>query len=258
MEIMFNLKSHSGIDEVELLRKELKVFEIFRNADGYTISIGDESLQHKSLADCLPSIDQGINELKENSWHSWLDLAEISRKIATQRGTNTGSIDNLLFLNAVKSALALSRRFTELLEIRNYLKQVLDSDIQSVDNHLIKHFNADYIRVKCLHKLIISEIYRKQVIWRYMKLTKQAQISGPWANLDLPIKERMWEWDSEETEFFKEREQAKKDQIRYNPENQGSTGFYFVWNEPASRQPYKYEDREKDSVYKSRHLMNIP
>jgi len=107
-----------------------------------------------------------------------------------------------------------------------------------------------------MHRLIMSEIYRCLLIDRYLKITKQAQISGPWANLDVPMQERKWEWDDTEEEYFRDRQTSRREQIRYNPENATSSGFFFVWVD-KNRDPYKFEDMATDSPYKSRATMTI-
>jgi hypothetical protein len=90
-----------------------------------------------------------------------------------------------------------------------------------------------------------------------MKIRKTAQISGPWANLDLPMKERVWEWDSDgESEYFENRTKARREQTRYNPEYD-KQGFFYVWQD-FTRDPYSFEDFKKDSPYKSRHQIAIP
>jgi len=69
------------------------------------------------------------------------------------------------------------------------------------------------------------------------------------------MKERMWEW-SEDEEYFESRTKARQEQTRYNPETT-SSGFHFVWQD-LSTHPYSFSDMEKDSPYKSRHLLTTP
>ena len=76
------------------------------------------------------------------------------------------------------------------------------------------------------------------------------------------MKERMWEWDDEENEYFSLRDKAKKEDVRYNPESvdgigQGLLGVYYVWQE-FRRDPYSWNDRDDESPYPSRPLLNIP
>ena len=267
---MFNLKSHKTTDETELLKAELRAFDITKQerifpssdtdekcSDGYHICIGDEVLSASNLSECYQFLNSGISELKQNLFQSWQDLQHTVQKMLRGNGQNSGSLDNLLFLSAVKKSLELSSIFTDLKSITTTIQQLLDTDIASLDNHLIRHFNDDYLRIQCLHRLVMIELYRKRLVRHYMIITKQAQISGPWANLDLPIEERKWEWNEGEDEYFKNRDQSRKEQIRYNPENQTKSGFYYVWQD-LSRDPYLFTNMKEDSPYKQRTSLSVP
>jgi len=253
---MFNLKSHKNIDHLELLKAELRAFNISRDANGYRVGIGDEFVSAKTLQEVANFVNLGIKELIEHITRSWHDLDTLSHRILQGQGSNSGSIDNLLFLNAAKKAFQLSSSFTDLKPIQNTLRQLLDTDIVRDDDHLIKHFNSEYISIQSLHRLIMNEIYRLKIVRKMSQIVKAAQISGPWANLDLPMKERVWEWDATEDEYFEDRQKARREQIRYNPENATKSGFYYVWND-LTRDPYLFVDMKKDSPYKSRGNLTI-
>ncbi len=255
---MFNLKSHKITDETELLKAELRAFDIVNNTSGgYDICIGDEVLSASNLSECCQFLNSGISELKQNLLETWYDLQHIAQKMLREDGQNSGSLDNLLFLSAVKKTFELSSIFTDLKPISKIIRQLLDTDIASSGDHLIWHFNDDHLKIQCLHRLMMIELYRKHLIRHYMNMTKQAQISGPWANLDLPMEERKWEWDEGEEEYFDNRQKSRREQIRYNPENQTKSGFYYIWNDP-NRDPYRFEDMKEDSPYKSRSLLTVP
>lgn len=255
---MFNLKSHKITDDTELLKAELRAFDIINsNNGGYHICIGDEVLSASNLSECCQLLNSGISELKQHLLESWHDLQHITKKMLREDGKNSGSLDNLLFLSAVKKSFELSSIFTDLKPISKTIRQLLDTDIASSDDHLIRHFNDDYLRIQCLHRLVMIELYRQHLVSHYMSLTKQAQISGPWANLDLPMEERKWEWDEGEEEYFANRKQSRREQIRYNPENQTKSGFYYVWQD-LNIDPFRFEDMKVDSPYKSRHLLTVP
>jgi len=102
----------------------------------------------------------------------------------------------------------------------------------------------------------MTELYRLKLIGRYLSLVKSAQTSGPWANLDLPIKERVWEWDEGEEEYFANREESRKAQTRYNP-SYTKDGYYLIWPEPR-RDPYRFTDMLEEDPVPHRSLMAIP
>ncbi len=254
---MFNLKSQKLADESDLLKHEMGKFSIVPAGGGYLVDVGDETLDCHSLQEAKIQISQGIEEIREHLWDSWKDIVHLAEHISSGGGQNSGGLNNLLFLNAAKKAFSLSLIFTDLDFAGEKLLDLLDTDIKSADNYLVKQFNFEYLKVRSMHRLIMSEIYRCRLIDQYLTMTKQAQISGPWANLDLPMKERMWEWDDQEEEYFEDRKQSRRAQTRYNPENATTSGFYFVWQD-YTRDPYKFEDMKEDSPYKSRHQLLIP
>lgn len=253
---MFNLQEHRSDNLTDLFRRELVITEIKQLDDGsFKAQVGDES-----VCGPLPYIKQcikeAIRELKRHVWTLWDSLACLADVIAYGQGCNVGNLQNAIFLNSVKRAYLLSSQFSSLRPVTSLLFDILKMDISRISDEHVERFNRMYLSIRMAHYLIMKERYRLQVITRFMSNTKVAQISGPWANLDLPMKERVWEWDDEEDEYFDSRDKAKKEQVRYNPEND-KYGFYFIWQD-LTRDPYRFEDMKEDSPYKSRHLLTIP
>jgi len=79
-------------------------------------------------------------------------------------------------------------------------------------------------------------------------------VSGPWANLDVPMFERVFEYD-EGDDWLKDREKAISDQPRYNPEYD-SYGFYLKFLEPRNV-PYDWAKRYEEGSYPMRNILNI-
>ncbi len=253
---MFNLKNQPFDDQTELLRKELLIFDICPNDHGYQIEIGDEHVDVSTISECKSYIEDGIKEIKQHLLEEWNDLSSIAQVILNNSASNEGNIDNLIFLNSVKKSHLLSRVFTDLDKISESIESLFGIDIADVHTRLITKFNDSYLKIKSMHYLVMKELYRLQLIAKWSMTTKQAQsVSGPWANLDLPMKERVWEWGEDE-EHFSMREKAKQEQVRYNPEYL-KQGFFYVWQD-LTRDPYKFEDMKTDSPYKSRHTLTIP
>jgi len=249
----FNLSKRNDDD---LLKYEMESFKINKQKSGtYSLEIGDELVDAGSLSECKQYIKEGIAELKNDLWDAWSDLSHISQIIVENNSGNSDSLDNVLFLSTAKRAFALSCVFSDLKEVSRYLKQIFTIDASEVHHNLISKFNAKYFDVKMRHSLLMRELYRLSLISKYMKLHKAAQISGPWANLDLPMKERVWDY-SEDEEYFEGRSKAKRNQVRYNPEMLPSTGFYYVWQD-LNRDPFQFSDRDEESPYKSRKILQI-
>lgn len=252
---MFNLTKQSQVSN-DILTDELRIFGVIDQPDtSYKCCVGDELVACNSIDECYNLIKQGISELKESLWSDWQDLANLATIIINSEHPNSGSLDNLVFLNSVKKSYLLSKVFSDLSEVSSVLKNLFNVDTAMVHENLVGKFNMLYLRIKLVHHLIMRESYRLQLISRSKKMNKTAQISGPWANLDLPMKERVWDWDEDE-EYFDDRSRARREQVRYNPEN-NKMGFYYVWQD-LNRDPYLFEDMKEDSPYKSRHLLTIP
>ena len=257
---MFNLKQHNseGFNANDILSMELDIFGISQiSPDQCEVEVGDELLKCSSLKECMALISDGIEELKDSIWDKWCDLEAIANLICNNDGGNPGTLDNIIFLYNIKSAYWLVSLFTDLEDIKKSIFALFNIDIADASDILISKFNRLYIQIKVIHRLIMKEMYRIELIKKYSKLNKIAQgASGPWSNLDLPMNERVWEWDAGETEYFQNRTNERRSQKRYNPEY-NSQGFFYVWPEPASRDPYLFEDRSDESPYRSRLMLSI-
>jgi hypothetical protein len=254
---MFNItKTQITPNETELLLYELRLLGIKPQENRWLLEVGDEQIVLSSLEECKSHINQAIEELKEYIYQCWTDLDRLSIIIVENGAGNHGGLDNLIFLNSVKKSCLLSCNFSDLQPIYDNLRSLFNIDAAEVHEELIAKFNAKYLEIKLLHHLIIKELYRTKLLSRYLKMTKLAQISGPWANLDLPMKERAWEWGADgDEEYFQQRTQARRNQTRYNPEYDAN-GFFYNWQD-LTRDPYRFEDMKKDSPYKSRTQLTI-
>lgn len=254
---MFNMSKYkTKIDPTDILKMELGALGVIRKQPrGYRLSIGDETINVETLEECTDLIQEGLTELKNVLWQKWQDLAHLAIVISGSAGENSGDLSNSLFLYAVKKAYYLSTLFSDLNPVQEELRKLLYSDVAFINEDLVRRFNSLYLQVRLTHYLVMYEIYRLKLIGRYLRLSKTAQVSGPWANLDLPMKERVWDWDEEE-EYQIERAKAKKNQVRYNPETD-KYGFYYVWQD-LRRDPYRFTDMRENAPYKSRHLLTVP
>ena len=254
---MFNLRKYSSKTAREILFHELQAFNIRPDEHGgFDLAVGDNFVHVDSVDSCKSHINDGLSELKSEIFESWQDISNIASVLAHHHSANTTSLDNLLFLHSVKQSILLAQRFSQLNDIAKNIRNLLNIDISHISNNIIKKFNLGYIRIKSLHRLIINEMYRLYLLRRFASFEKQAQISGPWANLDLPMSERVWEYDEGEEEYFGDREDAIRKQPRYNPENNKS-GYYYVWFE-KNNDPYSWDTRDDESPYKSNTYLSVP
>ena len=254
----FNLKQqnvHDGPSEFTILKQELRMFDVNHEPGGFC-KVGDELLRTGSLRETQRHVESAVNELRSHIWEGWKGFTALCEDVAQSASHNVGNIDNLFFLLNVKKMFKLSNAFEELDFVQGALHKLFDIDIMAVDSELVAKFNSTCLEIRMLHYLIMYDKYRLTLIQRCLKLKKQAQISGPWANLDLPMAERVWSYEEDE-EYFADRQKARREQTRYNPEVNPKMGFFYVWQDLATH-PYKFGDMKKDSPYKSRHLLTIP
>lgn len=254
---MFNLQQFKNNPEElkTLLTFELDAHGIHFKGNKYEISVGDEYFDCNSLEECSKEIEHGLKELKLHIFENWKLISKLSIAILNNSSENTASLNNILFLNNLQDCYILSSRFTDLNNISNSIYQVFGIDLASVHPQLVDNFNNTCLEIKILHSLILNELYRTELIKRFSSMVKTAQIAGPWSNVDLDMSERLWSGQEDE-EYFGNREQAKKDQTRYNPENLKS-GYYFSWLE-QNDDPYKFENSDVDSPYPQSYQLNIP
>lgn len=254
---MFNISKTSSLSDCDILLQEMYAMNIFpsHSEEKCTISLGDELLHLESTQQCLEYIKHAVSELKHYIWQKWQQCCKISDDILDCHKVNHGGIDNLLYLSNVKKILLLSRSFSNLQHVTELVKLLFNKDIIEIDNDLIKQFNIISINIMCTHSLIMTEIYRANILNKFNKMHKVSQVAGPWANLDLPMSERAWSW-TEDEDYFEERKKTRRSQARYNPEY-NKNGFYYTWAD-YTRDPYLFTDREDNSPYRSNRYISIP
>ena len=240
-----------------LLQNELTACGVQQTDSCYTMHIDNEEVQCTDLTDCMAKTVAEIKQLKQKGLKEWESLAHIADQIVEQpKYSQIGCLNNLLFLNNIRKVHELSLLFDELMEVSSSIQKLKYIDVSHVSTNLVKDFNDLYLSLRVLHTLILQRMYRNKVIMQIMKMFKTASITGPWSNLDLPSLERQWKFDSEEEEYFKNREDAKKNQARYNP-TYDIHGVFFEWVD-RNIPPYLWSDRATESPYKSRLQISIP
>jgi hypothetical protein len=168
-------------------------------------------------------------------------------------------VENLLY-DYNFSNKELSRR-----DVYISIKSALDTDYAM--------FPKDVISSVPDYKMAIDWIYRDACKLSYVnKLLKFVSlgeekismikvargISGPWANLDLPMLERVFKWDDIEEEV-RGRDKDLRKQRRYrqgleNYNNDGRVGDGYFWRE-LRNEPYSWYDRFDDSPYPGRSIL---
>jgi len=245
---------------LELLERELSVH-------GITI-LGRNVCKYKGremvIPSCIKLKQSSIKKNKKLLLSLWKGVAEEIAK------TNTGdscSITRRIFIPAIKSLYGQSLRFSELRDngVADALKTAIGSDSDNFSGSIMSRVVDFRLAIDWLDYLIRRELYCCCLLNKMQHLLKDRLveargISGPWSNLDLPMQERVFEWEDIEEETAG-REQDKRKQRRYRQgldnygegDNSPNSGFY--WRE-IRNEPYAFNDTS-ETLYPHRNLLWI-
>ncbi len=174
-----------------------------------------------------------------------------------------------LFISALKSLASFLDMFSSLMinQYRQIVKDALCTDIIYFSSEDISAICDFSIVIDLTHRTIERLIYVRRLI-RFAsrgknkinetKIVTARGISGPWANLDLPMLERVWDWN-EESENFSKRDESIRKQRRYrkgleNYNNGGPVGEGHYWRE-LRNEPYSWYSNESESPYPMRSVL---
>jgi len=207
----------------------------------------DQKISLKQLDDSLSFL---ISKNKKTQLTLWIELSEVIKK----RETGDSDKDmSKMFIPALKGLYLLSCNFDSLREngICDVLKAATLSDVNDFSRLVMNRVIEFRLSIDWLHHLIRSDMYLRFLLKAYNKsrlneYVVAGGVSGPWANLDLPMQERVFKWDEIEEETAG-RGRDKRNQRRYTMglENYG-TGDHspnegFVWRE-LRNEPYEFDD----------------
>ena len=218
------------------------------------------------------------NNLLNNLFSELSDLLNFKPEMEASCAVDVKIVN--LFINSLKEIDTLARLLCSACP---------DTRKELIKNGFFKHLqsalNTDYIDfpkdvICCVpdYKLCIDWVIRKNSSLSYVEklllfvlsgqvftnkgVVKTARgISGPWANLDLPMLERVFEWEDIADEV-KGRQKDKQHQRRYrkgfeNYNNDGRVGEGFYFRE-LRNEPFSWYNRSTEDPYPQRHLMSRP
>lgn len=225
-------------------------------------------LVEKHIKEVKQLLDQEIEENKNLLCSLWDELCE---NINSDK-EGSSSIDTKIANLFVYSLQDLSKWLlmfdpTEVSYYASVIEHKLQKDILSFSDDQINN-TIDYkICIDWIHRLINKLIYVRKLIKfashgkhqvNQLKIVEAKGIGGPWSNLDLPMKERVWNW-WEEDENFRNRGREIRHQRRYrkglqNYNNGGSVGEGHYWRE-IRNEPYSWANRSTESPYPGRNTL---
>jgi len=242
-----------------VLERELAIHQIrllSRNAcecDGSQMSINACVKKHK---------DASRNNIKI-ILKLWNELKDILKE---ENGGGTCSELREMFIPAIKNLYASSLKFSKLKElgISDCLKNAVDRDSDSFSGLTMGKVIDFKLSIDWMDHLIRRDIYICALLKRFREAARSKPVvvargvMGPWSNVDLPILERVFEWDDIEEETSG-RGGDKRNQRRYRMglENYGegdttsNEGFY--WRE-IRNEPYSFDD-EDETLYPHRNQL---
>ena len=151
--------------------------------------------------------------------------------------------------------------------ITKTLRHSLDLDIKNFSKNIISLIPGFRLSIDWLHRIIRQLMYISKLL-RFASSGQETVsmlpdkfakgVQGPWGNLDLPMKEREFEWsDIEEEVRGRDRDIRKQRRYRMGLEsynNDGRVGEGFMWRE-IRNEPFSWYDRGTEDPYPGRSIL---
>ncbi len=251
----------------EILEKEL-AFHKFRLLDNHKCQfhISDKKQITATIKAAIQFVNKKIKENKKLFSELWSDAASVVASPAIDSNC-VGEPSANLFINSLEDLGRLLSCFPDLenTELYKTINEALQKDIHEFDNNQINLLPGYKISIDWIHRLIEELIYVRKLLKfafsgrQNVNTVKVARgISGPWANLDLAMRERVFPW-WEEDENFRGRDRDIRNQRRYrkgleNYNNDGRVGEGHFWREQRN-EPFSWYNRKDDDPYPHRYTL---
>ena len=190
-----------------------------------------------------------------------LDYSEFNNSMIDERMTK-------LFVYSLKDLSKFLMCFDEMGDSKYSvaIASALNRDIKSFSKDQIYKFPDYKISIDYVHRLIcrmqyvikllkFSSLGQKVVNQKEIKLARG--ISGPWANLDLPMEERVFDFGDEEMGGRVKDKQKQRRNMKSlrNRHNNDFVGEGHNWRE-VRNEPYSWSNRKDESPYQTMKLFN--
>lgn len=193
-------------------------------------------------------LEAGIAEKKAMLKELWIEV--IRACMSPPAAINAGSDrTGRMFIDAVKHLYTLSVK--KRLPVQRQFKRILARDINSFSESFMSRIIDIKIGIDWVTHLVYADHYRMRILRALSKVhpnEKEASVSGPWSNLDLPMGERVWSY-GDEGENLEERDKEKQKQQRYqlpstyNDPYDFEEGFYY---REMRNEPFAWGDEENN------------
>lgn len=251
----------------EILKRELKYHGIILlNDRRCQVSFEDKTPTNQGIIKTMRQIGASIRKRKNLMQELWNDISFVLSK--EEGGTNIVD-ENIrkIFIHSLKDLLKFLLCFSECDNsyYTNVLKKSLSKDVTMFSKDQIYKIIQYKMSIDWMHRLISKLIYIRKLLYyslygeeKINALKKEATgVSGPWSNLDLPMKERVFPFGQE----LNDRRKDKQRQRRYkkgleNYNNDGRVGEGHYWRE-LRNEPFSWYDRKYEDPYPSRHSLSM-
>lgn len=251
-----------------LLKKELRSNNIVLKGQGYCIYEDCQGNEHTyRLRETFLAVDRDISIQKNKLCRLWRQAIDI----LCCRSDDTGLTDEIgttLFIFSLKDSLRFLYCFEDLYNstLLALVKKHINKDIIEFSSKQIYNFPNYKIAIDWVARDIMRLMYLKKLIRFTMTGTKNVSqkeikmaigVSGPWANLDLPMLERVFPWDDIDSDIRgRSRDIRKQRRYRKYLDNYHSPGVGegHYWRE-LRNEPFSWYDRQSEDPYYQRYLL---
>lgn len=252
----------------DIFKKELAFygFKIIPNGVAFYTDTG--GTKKYTFEKAYNMLTDEINENATLMRKIWIELCEHLIIPCIKEYTHDNNHEKI-FISALKNLVLFLNMFSSpfIDQYKQIMKDALCTDIVYFPSDNMSAVCDFSIVIDLIHRTIEKLIYIRRLIRcasqgkheiNKTKIVTARGISGPWANLDLPMLERVWDWD-EESDNFSKRDESIRKQRRYrkgleNYNNDGSVGEGHYWRE-LRNEPYSWYSNESDSPYPMRSVL---
>jgi hypothetical protein len=229
----------------------------------------NDQIKQSEIDSLISSITSDIKENLSLFSNLWVELANTLRSGKETETYITDKRTQNLFIYSIKNMMDLIDNFSD--KKNTSVAQVVMNALSRDINKFSMEQSGKVIdlslaiswmrRVLCKQKYVCNLLRFAKTKGRNSKHKLARSVSGPWANLDLPMEERAWAWEDEDPNF-RYRDKDIRNQSRYtkgleNYNGDGRVGEGHYWRELCN-EPYLWEERDEESPYPHRNTTTRP
>lgn len=247
------------MNDLELIKMELAVQGIEPKGGDTFYILDDGKREQTNAQSILSKLTNSIKRYKKLFFEVWGGVVESMSNLSIGSGNET---TQRMFANSLKILLLQTERFPVLTVYNNVVKKIMYQDVAKFNEKFMSDIIDAQVGLDWLNHLIRLDTFKIELLRSYLRKTMEksviaeadiAGIQGPWSNMDLPMKERVWSF-AEDQDDFDAATRRKQQQGRYNLPETYNDPYHFeegyFWRE-LRNDPYDPNDDE-DNPYPHR------